>query len=79
MPNILKVGSHRFFFFSNEGNEPAHIHVRTGENFAKFWLIPVTLADGVGYNAKELRELREIVENHVEFFKEKWDEYFVNP
>jgi hypothetical protein len=54
MPTVLRDGPHRFFFFSNEGEEPPHIHVETGENYAKFWLTPVTLARAVGYNASEL-------------------------
>ena len=28
VPTILRVGPYRFFFFSNENNEPAHIHVQ---------------------------------------------------
>ena len=76
MPTILRVRGHRFFFFSNEGLEPPHIHIETGENYAKFWLNPVVLAKSVGYRAKELRRLREIVEEHSELFQEKWNEYF---
>lgn len=28
MPTVARVGSYRFFFFSNEGTEPPHIHVQ---------------------------------------------------
>lgn len=59
MPTVLRIGPHRFFFFSNEGQEPARIHVETAENYAKFWLAPVTLADAKGYNSRELRQVRE--------------------
>ncbi|WP_439481025.1 DUF4160 domain-containing protein [Cyclobacterium plantarum] len=41
MPTVLRIGPYRFFFFSNEGNEPPHIHVESGEGHAKFWLEPV--------------------------------------
>ncbi len=27
MPSVLRVAGYRFFFFSNERQEPAHIHV----------------------------------------------------
>jgi hypothetical protein len=27
MPAVLRIKGYRFFFFSNEGNEPIHIHV----------------------------------------------------
>lgn len=76
MPTILRVKGHRFFFFSKEGTEPPHIHVETAENYAKFWLEPIVLARTFGYNSKQIRQLREVVEEHREMFKEKWNEYF---
>jgi len=76
MPTVLKVHGHRFFFFSNEGNEPLHVHVETAEKYAKFWLNPVVLARSVGYSAKELRQIRKLVEEHREFLEEKWHEFF---
>jgi hypothetical protein len=76
MPTVLKVGEFRFFFFSNEGNEPVHIHVESDDKYAKFWLAPVQLARSVGYNAKELNEIRRLVSEHLDIFKEKWYEYF---
>jgi len=76
MPTVLRTGPHRFFFFSNEGDEPPHIHVETAENYAKFWLEPVMLARSVGYNASELNQLRKLVEEHRELFVEKWNEFF---
>jgi hypothetical protein len=78
MPTVLRVRGHRFFFFSREGNEPPHIHVETAENYAKFWLNPVSLAESRGYNARDLRQLREIVEEHREQFEEAWYEHFEN-
>jgi hypothetical protein len=76
MPTILRVGGHRFFFFSNEGSEPPYIHVEKAENYAKFWLEPIALARSIGYNAKELRELRELTEEHKNLFVKRWYEYF---
>jgi hypothetical protein len=78
MPTILRIGKHRFFFFSNEGTEPPHIHVETAGKYAKFWLSPVSLARTVGYNAGELAQLRFLVEKYRRLFMEKWDEYFKN-
>jgi len=76
MPTVWRHGGPRFFFFSNEGNEPPHIHVETGDSYAKFWLDPVALVKSAGYNARELRELRELVEGNRHSFAEKWHEYF---
>jgi hypothetical protein len=44
MPTVLKVQGYRFFFFSQEGNEPPHIHVEHGDKVAKYWLNPTNLA-----------------------------------
>ena len=35
MPTVLLVEGYRFFFFSNEGQEPPHVHVRKGGGVAK--------------------------------------------
>lgn len=76
MPTILRVDGHRFFFFSNEGGEPPHVHVETAENTAKFWLGPVVLAYSRGYSAREQGRLRRLVLDNEELFAEKWHEYF---
>ena len=44
MPTILRIGSYRFFFYSNEFGEPAHIHIQRDNLLAKFWLKPIALA-----------------------------------
>ncbi len=38
MPTILLIMGWRFFFYSNERNEPIHIHCRKGEKESKYWL-----------------------------------------
>ena len=65
MPVIFRYKGYRFFFYSNEGSprELVHVHVRSGEGEAKFWLHPtVQLADSGGFDARTLRELLEVVE-----------------
>ena len=76
MPTVLNTGPHRFFFFSREGAEPAHIHVETAENAAKYWLSPVRLEWAVGYTSKELKRIRQLVEENEQLFLEKWHEHF---
>jgi hypothetical protein len=48
MPTVLRIGSFCFHFYSDEGNEPPHIHVRCSNGEAKFWLVPVALARNRG-------------------------------
>jgi hypothetical protein len=50
------------------------IHVESAENAAKFWLLPIELVWAVGYNSKEIRQVRELVEENASFFLEKWHE-----
>jgi hypothetical protein len=61
MPTVLQVGRYRFFFFSNEGNEPPHIHVKASGDEAKFWLDPVQLAANYGFNTREINAIERIV------------------
>jgi hypothetical protein len=44
MPTALSAGPYRFYFYSHEPNEAAHVHVDRDDLSAKFWLIPVALA-----------------------------------
>ncbi len=76
MPTVLRVGRYRFFFFSNEGQEPPHIHVKAGGDEAKYWLRPVELAANYGFNARELNVIERLVQEHEELFLEAWDEHF---
>ncbi len=79
MPKIFELNGYKFFFFSNEGipREPCHIHVRKGEQLAKFWIDPAVRLDfSWGINPGELNRLEEIIEQHEEMIRRKWDEYF---
>ncbi|MCC6454512.1 MAG: DUF4160 domain-containing protein [Caldilineaceae bacterium] len=76
MPTVLRIGRYRFHFFSNERNEPAHIHVKDGDRGAKFWLEPVDLAANYGFRSYELSEIRRLVLEHQMLFLEKWYEHF---
>lgn len=54
LPTVLRLGPSRFFFFSGEGLEPAHIHVQRDRALAKFWLAPVSLASSCRFGGPEL-------------------------
>lgn len=76
MPTVLRVDGFRFFFWTNERNEPAHIHVTKAEGVAKFWLDPVSLASTDGFNIPTLNKLQRIVRENQTLFLEAWNEYF---
>jgi hypothetical protein len=75
MPTVLRAGRYRFFFFSNEGREPPHIHVKAGGDEAKFWLDPVVLASNYGFNNRELNEVKDLIGRHLNEFLEAWHEH----
>ena len=79
MPTVLNEKGYRFFFFSNEGNplEPCHIHVRKNEALAKFWIgQKCSLADNIGFTAKELNEIYGIINQNIQTIKEAWNGFF---
>ena len=76
MPTLLRVEGFRFYFFSDERQEPPHVHVRKGDSVAKLWLQPVDLAFSRGFSRIELRRIRELTFEHQVFFVERWNEYF---
>jgi len=76
MPTVLRVGRYRFLFFSNENNEPPHVHVKADSNEAKFWLNPVRLAANFGFKAHELNEIEQIIKDHQSTLLEAWNEHF---
>ena len=81
MPTVLRHGSYRFFFYSNEGSprEPVHVHVQRGGAMAKFWLQPhVVIAESYGLNASALRELTRIVVANQATVERAWHEHFGN-
>ena len=75
MPVVLRKDGYRFFFFSNEGNEPAHIHVRKGGAVAKFWLGPVRQQLNEGFKPPEIRRILEILDAHETELIEAWNEH----
>ena len=76
MPTILRLLNWRFHFYSDEGSEPAHVHVDNGDGECKFWLSPVTLARAVRIKPHELREIETVIIERENFFLEKWHEFF---
>lgn len=78
MPTVLKIGPFRFFFYSNEHGEPAHIHIQQDRMLARFWLQPIALASSTRFSPKELRKLENLVKDNKELFLEAWNEHFSN-
>ena len=75
MPTILRIEGLRFHFYSDEGNEPPHIHVDTGEGECKFWLDPISLARSRGVPQVMVRRIERLVYEHQAQLLEKYHEF----
>lgn len=75
MPTVLRIGRFRFHFFSDEGHEPPHIHVRTPDGECKFWLEPaIMLANNKGVSPHDLRRIEGLVFENQEILKQAYDD-----
>ena len=43
MPTVLIIGPYRFFFYSSDGDEPPHVHVKRDDCAAKYWIEPLRI------------------------------------
>ena len=76
MPTVLRWGPYRAFFYSNEGGEAAHVHVRADDKEAKFWLHDLTVAVNAGFPAHELGDIVRRLRHERENLLSAWNEYF---
>jgi len=75
MPTVMKIGSFRFHFYSDEGNEPSHIHVETPDGECKYWLDPIRLARNKGVPPGMLRTIEKLVFENQTLLQEKYHEF----
>lgn len=75
MPTVLRIGSFRFHFYSDERNEPSHTHVETPDRERKFWLEPVKLARNRNVKPHAVREIEKLVFNNILLLKKSYDTF----
>jgi Domain of unknown function (DUF4160) len=76
MPTVLIVGPYRFFFYSSDRLEPAHVHVERDAFVAKVWLHDFSVAHHTGFPAPKLRRILAVVRSKEPVLREAWDVYF---
>jgi len=74
MPEVFRKFGFVFFFYSNEGQEPMHIHTRKANGFAKFWIEPVELDFAQGMKIADLKMAEQLITENLELIKQKWNE-----
>jgi len=78
MPTVFRFGPYRFFFYSGDRDEPAHVHVERDDQTSKFWLDPVRLQRSGGFPRAELNQIQRLVEENRGLLMRSWDEYFAS-
>lgn len=75
-PTVFQFKNYRFFFFSRE--EPRiHVHVRSPDGEAKFWIEPdIELSVHRGLSSRELKELEEVVIEKEDEIRQHWKKHF---
>lgn len=76
MPTILRNLGFRFFFYSNENNEPPHIHIEKGDATAKIWLQPIEIENNYGFSSREINQILKIINDNQLNFIQSWHDYF---
>ncbi len=79
MPTILLVMGWRFYFYSNEMNEPIHIHCRKAGKECKYWIdrenFDLNEAYSYNMNNKDKRQVKKIIFEYFEHIENEWDRF----
>jgi len=78
MPKAIPdIAGFKFSFWSNENDEPIHVHVFKGGAAAKFWIQPeIRLAWNKGFKIAQLRRILTILQDQQDAIQEAWKNYF---
>ncbi|MFA5263837.1 MAG: DUF4160 domain-containing protein [Opitutaceae bacterium] len=78
MPTVIFLFGWRFFFYSDEGNEPLHIHCEKAEKEAKFWLDErtraITVSFAHNFSSRDMKEVKNIIGQYFEEIIKSWKE-----
>jgi hypothetical protein len=82
LPKLFKIGQYVIFFWSNENDEPVHVHISKGKyspNTAKVWLTKgrgSLVANKGRIPQKDLGKLLTVIEDNFDIICNKWKTYF---
>ena len=69
----------RLFFYSDEGNEPIHIHCRRGGRECKYWLniegFGIREAYAFGLSPRDNRQIRKIIFEQYDYIVTQWRKF----
>lgn len=83
MPNLFTILGYKVYFWSNENNEPIHVHISKGSpspNAAKIWLTSkggcILASNPERIPQKDLNSLLEIVQAQFFLICAAWKRHF---
>ena len=83
LPSLFQIGGYKVFFWSNENNEPIHVHIGKGKptpNATKIWISQTGGCIVANNNGKipsnELNELLDIISAQYFYICSAWKEHF---
>ena len=77
MPTVIIINGFRLYFYSNENDEPIHVHIEKGNGSGKWWVDPDLEEEyAYGFTARERKQISKIVEENRDLIIKKWNEHF---
>ena len=84
LPNLFTVSGYKVYFWSNENQEPDHVHISKGKptpNSTKVWLTRtggcILASNGSSISQEELDELMEIISAQFFLICAEWKKFFL--
>lgn len=79
MPTILLIYGWRFFFYSNETNEPVHVHCKKGDKECKYWILEkeFEIKEAFSYNMSinDKRMARKLIFENFDYIISEWNKF----
>ncbi|MCA1241268.1 DUF4160 domain-containing protein [Stappia stellulata] len=76
MPTIFEWKGWKFLFYSLDGHEPPHVHVRKDRKEVKIWLESLAVAKNRRCSDQDISAILKVVTRNRDAFVERWHEYF---
>ena len=84
LPSLFQIGGYKVFLWSNENNEPIHVHIGKGKpvsNATKIWITSSGGCIVANNNGKipsnELSELLEVISAQFFMICDAWKKHFL--
>ena len=84
LPSLFMVSGYKVYFWSNENNDPIHVHVSKGKptsNGTKIWFTRtggcILASNGSGISKRELNELMEFISAQFFLICAEWKKIFL--